>query len=169
MPIRFVAVERTPPRRSWLALSIIQHGAATFPKTFFSTPWRQSAAGNIIFVRGIIAGTLVGPPPKPVNPYFCCFLKIQVWPRKRAGLTATLATVLLLRHGNPVLSRPTSAVPTGPSPLALLWYLSPSGHPDSGSSTTNLLRRCSVSLAPPAELRLPVAVPFPLRPRTAPR
>lgn len=29
-PIRVIAVETTPPRKSWLALSIIQHGAATF-------------------------------------------------------------------------------------------------------------------------------------------
>lgn len=29
-PIRVIAVEKTPPRKNWLALSIIQHGAATF-------------------------------------------------------------------------------------------------------------------------------------------
>jgi hypothetical protein len=29
-PIRVLAAERTPPRTNWLALSIVQHGAATF-------------------------------------------------------------------------------------------------------------------------------------------
>jgi len=29
-PIRLIAIERTPPRKSWLLLSIAQHGAAAF-------------------------------------------------------------------------------------------------------------------------------------------